>query len=97
MSDEIDKSNGKMIIYQSEVGKIKLDVRLENKTVWLTIDQMAELYGKARSIINEHILNAYKEGEIEEAKTMRKIEISDCSTCHGNRRYDVGGLKYDVR
>ena len=41
---------------------------------------MAELYGKARSTINEHILNAYKEKEIEEAKTMRKIENSDFST-----------------
>ena len=41
---------------------------------------MAELYGKARSTINEHILNAYKEKEIEEAKTMRKIGISDFST-----------------
>jgi hypothetical protein len=80
MTNETDKSNGEIIIYQSEDGKIKLDVRLENKTVWLTIDQMAELYGKARSTINEHILNAYKEKEIDEAKTMRKIGNSDFST-----------------
>ena len=80
MTKEVDKNNGEIIIYQSEDGKIKLDVRLENKTVWLTIEQMAELYGKARSTINEHILNAYKEKEIEEAKTMRKIGISDFST-----------------
>ena len=80
MANEIEKNNGEIIIYQSEDGKIRLDVRLENKTVWLTIDQMAELFGKARSTINEHILNAYKEGEIEEAKTMRKIGISDFST-----------------
>ena len=80
MANEIEKNNGEIIIYQSEDGKIKLDVRLEEKTVWLTIDQMAELYGKARSTINEHILNAYKEEEIEEAKTMRKIGNSDFST-----------------
>ena len=80
MANEIEKNNGEIIIYQSEDGKIRLDVRLEDKTVWLTIDQMAELFGKARSTINEHILNAYKEGEIEEAKTMRKIGISDFST-----------------
>ena len=80
MSDGIEKSNGEIIIYQSEDGKIKLDVRLEDKTVWLTIDQMAEMYGKARSTINEHILNAYKEKEIEETKTMRKIGNSDFST-----------------
>lgn len=80
MANEIEKKNGEIIIYQSEDGKIKLDVRLENQTVWLTIDQMAEMYGKARSTINEHILNAYKEGEIEETKTMRKIGNSDFST-----------------
>ena len=80
MANEIEKNNGEIIIYQSEDGKIRLDVRLEDKTVWLTIDQMAELYGKARSTINEHILNAYKEKEIEEAKTMRKIGNSDFST-----------------
>ena len=80
MANEIEKNNGEIIIYQSDDGKIRLDVRLEEKTVWLTIDQMAELYGKARSTINEHILNAYKEKEIEETKTMRKIGNSDFST-----------------
>ena len=80
MANNIEKNNGEIIIYQSEDGKIRLDVRLEEKTVWLTIDQMAELYGKARSTINEHILNAYKEKEIEEDKTMRKIGNSDFST-----------------
>ena len=69
----MEQNNGEIIIYQSEDGKIRLDVRLENKTVWLTIDQIAELYGKSRSTVNEHILNAYDEGEIEKTKTMRKI------------------------
>ena len=80
MANEIEHNNGEIIIYQSDDGKVRLDVRLENKTVWLTIDQMAELFGKARSTVNEHILNAYAEGEIEEAKTMRKIGNSDFST-----------------
>ncbi len=71
---------GNIIIYQSEDGVVRLDVRLEDKTVWLTIDQMAELFGKSRSTINEHILNVYEEGELEEAKTKRKIGISDNST-----------------
>lgn len=76
----MEQNNGEIIIYQSEDGKIRLDVRLENKTVWLTIDQIAELYGKSRSTVNEHILNAYDEGEIEKTKTMRKIGNSDFST-----------------
>ena len=71
---------GNIIIYQSEDGTIRLDVRLEDKTVWLTIDQMAELFGKSRSTINEHILHIYEEGELEEDKTKRKIGNSDFST-----------------
>jgi len=71
---------GNIIIYQSEDGVVRLDVRLEDKTVWLTIDQMAELFGKSRSTINEHILHIYEEGELEEEKTKRKIGISDFST-----------------
>lgn len=71
---------GNVIIYQSEDGVVRLDVRLEDKTVWLTIDQMSELFGKSRSTINEHILHIYEEGELEEDKTKRKIGISDFST-----------------
>lgn len=71
---------GNIIIYQSEDGVVRLDVRLEDKTVWLTIDQMSELFGKSRSTINEHILNIYEEGELEEEATKRKIGISDFST-----------------
>ena len=74
------EDKGNIIIYQSEDGVVRLDVRLEDKTVWLTIDQMAELFGKSRSTINEHILHIYEEGELEEDKTKRKIGISDFST-----------------
>ena len=76
----MEENKGNVIIYQSEDGVVRLDVRLEDKTVWLTIDQMAELFGKSRSTINEHILNIYEEGELEEDKTKRKIGNSDFST-----------------
>ena len=76
----MEENKGNVIIYQSEDGVVRLDVRLEDKTVWLTIDQMAELFGKSRSTINEHILHIYEEGELEEDKTKRKIGISDFST-----------------
>jgi hypothetical protein len=70
----------KIIIYQTENGQTKIETRLEDETVWLTIDQMAELFQKSRSTINEHILNIYKEEELEEQASMRKIGISDFST-----------------
>jgi hypothetical protein len=76
----MEENKGNVIIYQSEDGVVRLDVRLEDKTVWLTIDQMAELFGKSRSTINEHILHIYEEGELEKDKTKRKIGNSDFST-----------------
>lgn len=73
-------SDDEILIYQSEDGTIKVDVLFQDETVWLTIDNMCLLFGKARSTINEHILNVFSEGELEEEKTVRKIGISDFST-----------------
>ncbi len=68
------------LLYKAENGKIKVDVLIEDETVWLTIEQMAELFGKGRSTINEHILNIYQDGELEKEESMRKIGNSDFST-----------------
>lgn len=69
-----------IIIYQTEDGITKIETRLEDETVWLTIDQMAELFQKSRSTINEHILNIYEEKELDNEQSKRKIGISDFST-----------------
>ena len=71
---------GEILIYQNEKGQIKLDVTLEDETLWLSIDQISDLFQKSRSTINEHILNIYKEGELEKDESMRKIGNSDFST-----------------
>jgi len=75
-----EKNNSQILIYQTEGGKIKIETHFENETVWLSIEQMAELFQKSRSTINEHILNIYKEQELEKEPTMRKIGNSDFST-----------------
>ncbi len=72
--------NTEILIYQTEDGQTKVQARLENETVWLTIEQMRELFQKSRSTINEHILNIYKEGELVKEDSMRKIGNSDFST-----------------
>ncbi|GBF22432.1 hypothetical protein C21_04627 [Arenibacter sp. NBRC 103722] len=72
--------NSQFLIYQTEDGLTKIQTRLENETVWLTIEQMAELFQKGKSTVNEHILNIYKEGELDQEASMRKIGISDFST-----------------
>ncbi|MBX7163548.1 MAG: virulence RhuM family protein [Saprospiraceae bacterium] len=69
--------NSDILIYQNQDGNIKIDVRLEEETVWLTQDQMATLFGKAKSTINEHIKNVYEENELEEVNTMHKFGNSE--------------------
>lgn len=70
-------NNSEILIYQNPEGSIKIDVRLEDESVWLTQDQMANLFGKAKSTINEHIKNVYEENELEEVATMKKFGISE--------------------
>ncbi len=69
-----------ILIYQSTTGNIKIDVRLENETVWLTQNQMALLFGKGRTTITEHIGNIFKEGELNEKMVCRDFRHT---TQHG--------------
>ena len=80
MKKEIVEKNSDFLIFKTEDEKISVDVRLEDETVWLTIDGMANLFEKSRSTINEHILNIYSEGELQENDSVRKIGNSDFST-----------------
>ncbi len=69
--------NDQILIYQNPEGKIKIDVRLEEDTVWLTQEQMASLFGKAKSTINEHIQNIYFENELSKLGTVQKFGNSE--------------------
>ena len=73
-------AESEILIYTNKEGDIKVDVRLEEETVWLTQDQMAMLFGKAKSTINEHIQNIYIENELDEFSSMRKFGNSEFST-----------------
>ena len=64
--------NNEIVIYQSEDGRTQLDVKLEGETVWLTQAQMSELFQIDRTVINRHIRNIYKSGELEEKATCAK-------------------------
>ncbi|MBL0687154.1 MAG: virulence RhuM family protein [Sulfurospirillum sp.] len=70
----------KFLLYKAENQDIKVDVLIEDETVWLSMEQMASLFDKGRSTINEHILNIYKEGELEKEQSLKKIGNSDFST-----------------
>ncbi|MBL7205779.1 MAG: hydroxyacid dehydrogenase, partial [Desulfobacteraceae bacterium] len=60
------ESGGEFLLYQTEDGRSRIEVRMQGETVWLTQDQMAQLFCKAKSTINEHIKNIFKEGELVE-------------------------------
>ena len=55
------------LIYQSEDGQTKLDVRLEGEAIWLSQKQLAELYGKSKKTVSEHIRNIFEDKELESA------------------------------
>ena len=69
-----------LLLYESQDGTIRLDVRMDDETLWLSLDQMSTLFGKSRTTVNEHVLHIYEEGELQEEQTKRKIGISDFST-----------------
>lgn len=69
-----------LVIYTSEDGKVKLDVQFEGETVWLSQDQLAMLFDKAKSTISYHISNIFKDGELDEKVVVRKNRIT---TQHG--------------
>lgn len=73
-------NTGEILIYQNQEGNIKIDVRLEEETVWLTQAQIALLFGKGRTTITEHIANVFKEGELDEKMVCRDFRLT---TLHG--------------
>ena len=75
-----NENKGEIIIYQSDDGGIRLDVKLEDETVWLTQEQMALLFGKGRTTITEHIRNIFSDGELVEEVVCRKFRHT---TQHG--------------
>jgi len=74
------KNSSEILIYRNPDGDVRLDVRLEDETVWLTQAHMAELFGKGRSTITEHIRNIFAEGELDENVVCRNFRHT---TQHG--------------
>ena len=66
------QARDQVILFQAADGQVSLDVRLEADTVWLSQAQMAELFGRERSVISRHVGNVFKEGELEADSTCAK-------------------------
>ena len=66
-----EENLGKIIIYNSYDGNTKIEVKIENDTVWLTQQQMAELFNTSKQVVSYHIKNIYQEGELEPESTVK--------------------------
>lgn len=86
------RMNGEILIYKNQDGNIKIDVRLQEETVWLTQAQMATLFGKDKRTISEHIGNIFKEGELDENSVVRKFR----TTAADGKNYAINHYNLDV-
>ncbi len=71
-----DHNNSEILIYQSENGMTKINVKMENETVWLTQAQLCELYQTSKSNVSEHIKHIFEEGELEQKSVVRNFRTT---------------------
>lgn len=81
-----------MIIYQTEDGLTKIDVAFENDTVWLSLEQMAELFQRDRTVIGRHIKNVFSEGELQKNSVCAKF----AHTAADGKTYQVDYYNLDM-
>ena len=86
------ENNGDIIIYQSEDGVTKIDVSLQDETVWLSIDQMSDLFQRDKSTISRHIKNIFVEGELQYSSVVAKF----ATTAADGKTYNVDYFNLDV-
>lgn len=85
-------NTGEILIYQNSEGSIKIDVRLEEETVWLTQAQLCDLFQKSKATISEHIKNVFEEGELNENSVVRNFR----TTASDGKSYEVNYYNLDV-
>jgi len=73
MSEDLTITKGEMLVYQTDDGRICLETKLQNETLWLTINQMAALFGVDKSGISRHLKNIYETGELTKEATVAKF------------------------
>ncbi len=72
----MNQNSSEIIIYRSADGSTKIDVHMENQTVWLSLDQMAELFQRDKSTISRHIKNIFTEGELDKQAVVANFAIT---------------------
>lgn len=88
----MNENKGEIIIYQTDDGGTKIDVNMQNETVWLSLDQMAELFQRDKSTISKHIKNIFTEGEL----TPNSVVAKFATTASDGKTYQVEYYSLDV-
>ena len=83
---------GEILIYRTEDGQTKLDVKLENETIWLSLNQMAELFQRDKSTVSRHIKNVFQEGELDPSSVVANF----ATTAADGKNYQVDYYNLDV-
>lgn len=92
MDKELLNNTSNIIIYQTEDGLTKIDVKIESDTVWLSQQQLVELYQSSKSNISEHIKHIFAEGELDKESVVRKFR----TTADDGKNYDVTYYNLDM-
>jgi hypothetical protein len=87
-----ESAKGELLVYQTEDGTVKLEVRLENETIWLTQQMMAELFQTTKQNIGQHLRNIFEEGELEPHSVVKKF----FTTATDGKRYNTNFYNLDV-
>lgn len=85
-------NHGEIIIYQTEDGLTKINVNMQNETVWLSLEQMADLFQRDKSTISRHIKNIFDEGELVRSSVVAKF----ATTASDGKTYQVEYYNLDV-
>ena len=83
---------GEVILYEAPDGQVRVDVRLDHDTVWLTQEQMGQLFGRERSVITKHVRNVFRDGEFEPEATCAKF----AHTAEDGKTYQVAPARKDL-
>lgn len=81
-----------VVIYKAKDGHIEIDVQLSNETVWLSLNQMAELFGRDKSVISRHLTNIFKNNELEKIAVVANF----ATTAIDGKTYQVGHYNLDA-
>jgi prophage maintenance system killer protein len=92
MSENVSQPSGEVVVYEAPDGEVQVDVRLEKETVWLSLSQMARLFGRDKSVISRHLGNVFRSRELERDSVVAK----NATTAADGKTYQVEYFNLDA-